>query len=101
MEREVSWTGSAEGDLQNIYDFNSSIVGELKAFQMIEKIILKTNLLSNEVLSGTRYISNLKPKINYQKLIVGNHLIIYRIEGNQILINRVFDARQDPSKLKL
>ncbi len=68
MDRKIVWTSSAENDRQKIYDFNSHIVGELKAFQIIEKIVLKTDILNNEILSGTRYISNLKPETNYQKL---------------------------------
>ncbi|MFM9840281.1 MAG: type II toxin-antitoxin system RelE/ParE family toxin [Cyclobacteriaceae bacterium] len=101
MEREVTWTEEAESDLQNIYNFNSPLMGEQKAFQLIEKLVLKTDILNNEVLSGTRYISNRKPEINYQKLVYGNYLIIYRVEENLIYIVRVFDARQDPAKLKL
>ena len=54
MEREVIWSDKAESDLQKIYDFNSPIIGEQKAFQMIEKLVLKTDTLTNKILSGTR-----------------------------------------------
>jgi plasmid stabilization system protein ParE len=101
LEREVIWSSKAESDLQKIYDFNSPIIGEQKAFQIIERLVLKTDVLTNKVLSGTRYISNRKPEANYQKLIFGNYLIIYLIEEKLIKIIRVFDARQDPAKLRL
>ena len=101
MEREVIWSGEAESDLQKIYDFNCPIIGEQKAFQMIEKLVLKTDILTNKILSGTRYISNRRPEVNYQKLIYGNHLIIYLETEERVEVIRVFDARQNPIKLKL
>jgi plasmid stabilization system protein ParE len=101
LEREVIWSGKAESDLQKIYDFNSPIIGEEKAFQIIERLVLKTDILTNEILGGTRYISSRNPEVNYQKLVHGNHLIIYLIKGKLIQILRVFDARQDPAKLRL
>jgi toxin ParE1/3/4 len=101
LERKVVWTSKAESDLQKIYDFSSPIIGEAKSFQIIERLVAKTDILTNEILSGTRYISNRKTEMEYQKLIHGNYLIVYRAEGNLIYINRVFDARQDPTKLEL
>lgn len=101
MEKQVIWTARAKGDLQKIYDFNSLVIGEDKAFELIERLIEKAAILYKPISGGSRYISNLAPEINYQKLIFGNHLIIYREESNISYINRIFDARQDPSKIKL
>jgi plasmid stabilization system protein ParE len=101
LEKEIIWTIQAKKDLQQIYDFNSLVIGEDKAFQLIDRILEKADALSKKIAGGTRYISQIAPQINYQKLILENHLIIFREEGNRVFVNRVFDARQDPKKLNL
>jgi plasmid stabilization system protein ParE len=101
LEKEIIWTIQARKDLLQIYDFNSLVIGEEKAFQLIERILEKADVLSNEIPGGTRYVSQITPQINYQKLILENQLIIFREDGNRLFVNRIFDARQDPKKLNL
>lgn len=101
MEKEVIWTLQAKDDLRKIYEFNIPILGEEKAYALIEKLLNKANLLYEKVIGGTRYISNIDPNINYQKLIFGYYLIIFREENNKVYVNKIFDARQDPDKLRL
>lgn len=36
---------------------------------------------------------------NHRYLVSGNYKIIYRISRNEIIINDVFDTRQDPTKM--
>lgn len=101
MEKEVIWTVQAKDDLQKIYEFNSSILGEEKAYSLIEGLIEKVDILYQKISGGTRYISDINPDIKYQKLIYGHYLIFYRKEGQRVYINKIFDARQKPDKLKL
>lgn len=102
MAKEIIWTVQAKGDLQNIYYFNTlAFQDESKAYKMIESIIKKTEHLEGKISGGTRYISDLNPTIPYQKLIYGHYIIIYRVEGNFVFINKIFDSRQNPKKLKL
>jgi plasmid stabilization system protein ParE len=101
LEKEVVWTAQARADLQKIYEFNISSVGEEKAYALIDRLVSKADVLYEKIPGGTRYISSRNPEINYQKLIYGYYLIIFREEGNKVFVNKVFDARQDPVKLKL
>ncbi|HMP99652.1 MAG TPA: type II toxin-antitoxin system RelE/ParE family toxin [Cyclobacteriaceae bacterium] len=101
MAKEVIWTAQAKSDLQKIYEFNSPILGEEKSFELIKSILEKTELLYGELTGGTRYISKLNPEIAYQKLILGNYIIIFRRAEEVIYVNKIFDARQNPSKLNL
>ena len=101
MEKEVIWTEHAKSDVSQIYEFNLPIIGEKKSFKIIDSIMAKVEMLSNPIIGGTRYISNLHPEINYQKLIISDYLLIYREEGPKIFVNRVFDSRQDPKKVRL
>lgn len=101
MEKEIIWTDQAKADLRNIYIFNTFILDKRKAFNLIENIIKKTDQLSRRISGGTRYISDIDPSISYEKLIYRHYVVIYRIEGNYVYINKAFDARQNPEKLKL
>lgn len=101
MEKEVIWTAQAKDDLQKVYEFNSLILGEEKAYSLIEGLVEKVDVLYQKIPGGTRYISDRNPEINYQKLIYGCYLIFYREEGIRIYVNKIFDARQNPEKLKV
>jgi len=102
VEKEIIWTAQAKGDLQNIYYFNSlALQDEVKAFKLVEDIIKKTDQLNHKISGGTRYISDLNPTVPYQKLVYKHYIIIYRVEENVVFINKIFDSRQNPKKLKL
>ena len=101
MEKKVSWTDLAKEDLRDIYEFKSKTSEEKKAFALIEKLVKKADLLYKLHTGGTRYISELQPEIHYKKLVEGDYIIIYREEGNQVWINRVFCTKQDLGKLKI
>ncbi|MGB1294931.1 MAG: type II toxin-antitoxin system RelE/ParE family toxin [Flavobacteriales bacterium] len=40
-----------------------------------------------------------KLNLKHRYILCGNYKIIYRILNNQIIINDVFDTRQNPSKM--
>ena len=101
MEKKIIWTAQAKGDLRKIYLFNTLALNEKSAFKLIENIIKKTEGLSKTISGGTRFLSDINPIIPYQKLVFKHYLIIYRIEGNSVFINKIFDSRQNPKKLKL
>jgi plasmid stabilization system protein ParE len=102
VEKEIIWTAQAKGDLQNIYYFNTlALQDEAKAFKMVENILKKTEQLNGKISGGTRYISDLNQNVPYQKLIYKYYIIIYRVERHRVYINKIFDSRQNPKKLKL
>jgi len=74
---------------------------EEKAFFVLQKIVARTNQLTVFPESGgiEPYLAHLK--WSYRRLIEGNYKIIYRIYNKKIYINRIFDSRQNPKKLKV
>ena len=67
--------------------------------------------VERDVLSAMKFLSKfphggqLEPWLEhldkgYRRVIVGPLKIIYRIEGDVILIPEIFDARQDPKRMK-
>jgi plasmid stabilization system protein ParE len=101
VEKEIIWTDQAKTDLQNIYFFNALILDEEKSFKLTDTIIKKTDKLSRSISAGVRYISDLNPSIDYQKLIYKQYVIIFKTEGKNVFIMKVFDSRQNPKKLKI
>ncbi len=101
MEKKIIWTAQAKVDLRKIYSFNSLALDEKSAFRLIEGIIKKTEGLVKGISGGTRYVSDLHPGIPYQKPIFKHYLIIFRFEEGVVFINKIFDSRQYPEKLKI
>jgi plasmid stabilization system protein ParE len=99
---EINWTQRAQKDLRSVYDFYSEILGEQKAFEIIEITLEKIDILSHaksvKVGAIDEEFSHLK--YQYKKLIVRNLKITYRLSLNKpiVYINRVFDTRQNPTK---
>jgi len=101
LEKKVVWTDSAKDDLHNIYEFNSFILNEEKSFLLIEKLVSRVDELYRPIIGGTRYVSELRPEIEYQKLVEGDYLIIYRLNEEVVFVNRIFDSRQYPNDIRL
>jgi plasmid stabilization system protein ParE len=100
-QREVVWTQAALADLQDIYEFNITLQGEEKAFELVENIRQKADMLYQPIMGSTRFLSRRHPERSYQKLVIVPYLLIFRQVGEVVFINRIFDNRQDPSKLDL
>jgi len=66
----------------------------------IDHIITRAAQLLEFPKSGPIEQSLLHRKKEHRYLVCGHHKLIYRIEKRTILIVRVFDTRQRPSKLK-
>lgn len=100
-QREVVWTRAALADLRDIYEFNIPLQGEEKAFELVEHIRQKAETLYQPVIGSSRFISRRHPERNYQKLVITPYLLIFRQVGKVVFVNRIFDSRQDPSKLNI
>lgn len=93
----VIWSDGSIRDLRSIYHFLSKR-SEKAAIELIKKILECEPQIVKYPLSGTIYFSE-GLGIEFRFLIEGNYKIIYRIEGSFIMINAIFDTRQDPDKL--
>lgn len=80
-------------------NFTAPSLKSIKLFSIVETILEKADRLYQPIVGGTRYISSMNREIPYEKLVVGNFIIIYREEKNNLYVIRVFDTRQNPEKL--
>ena len=101
MEEKIKplfWSDSSKKDLQSIYDYYSQFSDDV-ALKIISGIIIKAEGLGEHPLIGRVEELLINRKKQYRFLVEGNYKVIYAVEENHIAIHRVFDARQNPSKL--
>lgn len=98
----IRWSIRAKNDLQDIYEFYIPIVGEEKAFGIIQNILSRvTALEKSQINFGTRFRSERDPEMQYFKIGIPPHLVFYQVQNKEIQILRLFDGRQNPEKLGL
>lgn len=96
---KIVWTDFAIENLKQIFEYYSVKVNK-KVAHKIRKQILDTakQLVHNPESGQIEY--NLKTlKENHRYLVSGNYKLIYRVSHNEVIINDVFDARQNPVKM--
>lgn len=99
MGRQIIWSDFAIQNLKEIFDF-WKIKSNRKVAEKIRNQILNSakQLLQNPE-SGPKDYFLEKLNQNHRFILSGAYKIIYRIEGDNILIQDVFDVRQNPSKM--
>lgn len=97
---KLVFTEQAISGLQVCLDFFPSDVSPGKVMEIRDQILAKTDKLLENPFMGQReeYLEHLG--LFHRRIVEGNYKIIYRIEGDQIIITDIFDSRQDPDKMK-
>lgn len=96
---KIIWTDFAIKNLKEIFDYYSDKANKKIAHKIRKEILSTTKQLIKNPESGQLEFNLEKLNQNHRYLISGNHKIIYRIDENQIIINDVFDTRQNPVKM--
>jgi toxin ParE1/3/4 len=97
--KSVIFTTTALNDLKDIQVFLEEI-SENYADKTIDEIYERAFDLENFPELGPREPLLIKYSIIYRYLVQGDYKLIYSIENEKVIINRVFDTRQNPKKLK-
>jgi plasmid stabilization system protein ParE len=67
---------------------------------LVEKVLRETDRLLEFPKGGqVEQLMDSRP-FEYRRLVVGNFKIIYRIDGEVIYVTDIFDARQDPRRMR-
>lgn len=67
---------------------------------VIEQVLEETRRLTQWPHAGQAEVWLAGREHEYRRLVAGNFKIIYRIEGEVIQVTDIFDARQDPSRMR-
>lgn len=96
---KIVWTDFAIENLKDIFQYYSKKANNKVAHKVRKQILDATKQLLKHHLLGQVEL-NLESLIqNHPYLISGNYKIIYRINQDEIIINDVFDTRQNPVKM--
>jgi len=98
---EIIWTFKAKDDLKNIYVFLRTEIDDSKAFEIVSKIVNRVEILNKMPLAGQKEPKFEKLIREYRRLVENDYKIVYHVRGNNIYINRIFDTRQNPKKLRI
>ena len=96
MKNKIHYSPESRRDLDDIWDY---IVSELQnrsaAERMINRIIDAVDPLNNFAEMGTPLSSIADIGTDYRFLVSGNYMVFYRVQGNDVYIDRVLYGRSD------
>ncbi|MBK7946812.1 MAG: type II toxin-antitoxin system RelE/ParE family toxin [Flavobacteriales bacterium] len=97
---KVVWSDWALDQLDEIHTFLELEASERIADRTVAKILEAVALLQQYPLGGQVEPWLEHKGLGHRRAVVGNYKLIYRIHKNEIRITDVFDARQDPGKMR-
>ena len=96
MKNKIHYSPESRRDLDDIWDY---IVSELQnrsaAERVINRIIDAVDPLKNFAEMGTPLSSIADIGTDYRFLVCGNYMVFYRVQGNDVYIDRVLYGRSD------
>ena len=96
---KIIFTDTAKKHLKSIYQYYRKEASLKVAKSIKDNILTDIGKLKNHPQIGSEetFLSPLKQE--YKKLVTGNYKVIYRIVDNYIVIDTLFDTRQEPKEL--
>jgi toxin ParE1/3/4 len=96
MKNKIHYSPESRRDLDDIWDY---IVSELQnrsaAERVINRIIDAVDPLKNFAEMGTPLSSIADIGTDHRFLVSGNYMVFYRVQGNDVYIDRVLYGRSD------
>lgn len=96
MKNKIHYSPESRRDLDDIWDY---IVSELQncsaAERVINRIIDAVDPLKNFAEMGTPLSSIADIGTDYRFFVSGNYMVFYRVQGNDVYIDRVLYGRSD------
>lgn len=102
MKLEIIWSGFAEKQLDEIFEYYNENASSRVAKKLIKNLLNEPNKLIKNPFIGQVEDFLKEREISYRYLVCKNHKIIYSIdqENGFIKIADVFDTRQNPKKIE-
>ena len=95
----IIWTDFAIENLKDIFDYYSNKANKKIAHKIRKQILDSTKQLINNPESGQIELNLEKLNQKHRYIVCGSYKLIYKIENKEIIINDVFDGRQNPMKM--
>ena len=93
---ELHYSPEAQNDLSEIMKYITlELASPTSALNTVDSIVKKLRRLEQFAEAGARLSSIIVAETDYRYLVCGNYLAFYRIEGNNIYVDRVIYCRRD------
>lgn len=90
----------AKRQLREIFDYYRIVANRKVAYKMIDKIRDAIELLATHPLMGTTLTEYVGLSFAYRSIVAHPYYkVIYRVEGENVIVISVWDCRQDPATL--
>ncbi len=96
---KLVWSQQAKRDIQEIIDYYNQVAGIGVSRKIVQKIYEYAQCLVTNPREGQCELLLVGNPKEYRRVIVGNHKIIYRIDGDTVYVSTVFDTRRNPAAL--
>ena len=97
MAAKIVWSENALEDLEGLKHYLETAWPPKVLASVMDKLVSKLQVLENFPNIGR---ASLKFPNRRRTLLTKHNLIIYSVKGDEILIEAIFDTRQDPDKLE-
>lgn len=95
----IIWTEPAKSDLADIYDFQTQLHGEAKAWMLVQQIVNTAEKRLEGPLTGDMPDFQFEHLgYPYRKLLISGHKVTFRREGQIAYVVRVWDQRRFPDR---
>ena len=95
----IIWTDPAKSDLADIYDFQTNLYNEEKAWTLVQRIIdTIEKRLSGSLSTDMPDLQFQHLNQDYRKILVSNYKVTFRRAGEDCYVVRVFDQRRFPDR---
>lgn len=92
----INLSEEAQADLAEIKEYISEKLGNTTvALSTVGKITKAIRILQNHALAGPALSSVADVESDYRYLVRGNYLIFYRVQGNEVYVDRVLYGCRD------
>ena len=96
MKNKIHYSSESRRDLDDIWDYIVSVLQNRSAAErVIDRIMDAVDPLKNFVKMGTPLSSIADIGTDYRFLVSGNYMVFYRVQGNDVYIDRVLYGRSD------
>ena len=96
MKNKIHYSSESRRDLDDIWDYIVSVLQNRSAAErVIDRIMDAVDPLKNFVKMGTPLSSIADIGTDYRFLVSGNYMVFYRVQGNDVYIDRVLYGRSN------
>jgi plasmid stabilization system protein ParE len=100
MDLEIVWLEAAEYNLEDIFNYYKLNATLKTARKIVVLLVESVDVLLRNPFIGQREDLLKTRKTEYRYLVVENYKLIYSFDKKHVYIHLVFDARQNPVKIK-